>query len=210
MIQVYFIWLVSCLPAMFVHSCFRLHLWLFFRFERVLSFKGSASQKHQRQRWTKRPNKHTRFSEKDGDTQAKISTSLQKVASVNWTHIWFDCWKYIAGWYCWAAMLDISNITTGSCTDMHLWDKNLNLTSWEIQCSVCLSLSLHCLIPFSSFFVTQQQCNNVSSSTNHTMWKLHQWIKCIVIKQHNSHGMKVADKINKIIFYVCFTGPEFP
>ncbi|XP_026231051.1 trimethylguanosine synthase [Anabas testudineus] len=48
-------------------------------FERVLSFKGSASQKHQRQRWTKRPNKHTRFSEKDGDTQAKISTSLQKV-----------------------------------------------------------------------------------------------------------------------------------
>ncbi|KAK2844020.1 hypothetical protein Q5P01_010679 [Channa striata] len=54
-------------------------------FDSVLSFRGAAGPKRQRQGWTKRAvsssNKHIRFSETGGDTQAHISTSLQKVQS---------------------------------------------------------------------------------------------------------------------------------
>ncbi|XP_040911384.1 trimethylguanosine synthase [Toxotes jaculatrix] len=53
-------------------------------FNCVLSFKGSAGQKHQRQRWTKRGarsiNRHMRFSETGGDNaQPQISSTLCKV-----------------------------------------------------------------------------------------------------------------------------------
>ncbi|XP_035860618.1 trimethylguanosine synthase isoform X3 [Sander lucioperca] len=54
-------------------------------FDSVLSFKGSAGQKHQKQRWAKRAvhsiSKHIRFPETCGDknTQPRISSSLTKV-----------------------------------------------------------------------------------------------------------------------------------
>ncbi|XP_067330005.1 trimethylguanosine synthase isoform X2 [Channa argus] len=52
-------------------------------FDSTLSFRGGAGPKRQRQCWTKRAvsstNKHIRFSETCGDTQAHISTSVQKV-----------------------------------------------------------------------------------------------------------------------------------
>uniref|UniRef100_A0A3B4TIK8 Trimethylguanosine synthase 1 n=1 Tax=Seriola dumerili TaxID=41447 RepID=A0A3B4TIK8_SERDU len=53
------------------------------RFSSVVSFKGGAGQKRQRQWWTKRAvGKHTRFSETGSDiTQPQISSSLHKVQS---------------------------------------------------------------------------------------------------------------------------------
>lgn len=60
----------------------------------MLSFKGSAGQKHQR--WTKRTvssiNKHTRFTETAGnDTQPQISTTLYKVPAVFKVFKGFHC-----------------------------------------------------------------------------------------------------------------------
>lgn len=54
----------------------------------MLNFKGGTGQRHKRQWWTKRAvrsiSKHTRFLETEEDnTQPHISTSLQKVPSVN-------------------------------------------------------------------------------------------------------------------------------
>lgn len=71
-----------------------LFLCLNHRFTSVLSFKGSAGQKHQR--WTKRTvssiNKHTRFTETAGnDTQPQISTTLYKVPAVFKVFKGFHC-----------------------------------------------------------------------------------------------------------------------